>query len=66
MSFCVNLRIVSSEKSQHSRTLNQMTLDVFHVDGGNDDSNLILHNKFLLLSAQPSSVSFFMLKMAKN
>lgn len=58
-----------NEKSQHIRTLNQMTLDVFHVDGGNDDSNLILHNKFLLLLAQTLkcvSLTFFMLKMTKN
>lgn len=43
-----------------------MTLEEFHVDGGNDDSNLILHNKFLLLYAQPSSVSFSCSFYAEN
>lgn len=43
-----------------------MTLDVLHVDGGNDDSNLILHNEFLLLVAQPSSVSFFYAESGKK
>lgn len=33
---------------------------MLHVDGGNDDSNLILHNKFLLLSFYPQvPVSLF-------
>lgn len=46
-----------------------MTLDVLHVDGGNDDSNLILHNKFLLLSLYPQvlvTICFFYAENGKK
>jgi hypothetical protein len=44
-----------------------MTLDVLHVDRGNDDSNLILHNKFLLPTFYPQVlVSSFLLFFAEN